>query len=195
MQTRSGQKYDLLNPDSSTIVLDDVAHALAHIGRFTGHARALYSVAQHSVLGAWKLRDEGHAAGVQAAYLMHDAHESVIGDVASPIKRALRALTPQTQDPSRRQFNMDGICSWDVFEEGHRLTFARRFGTPRDLPEAVKSMDLRMLMTEARDLMTPPPEPWGIPAEPIADLRIGRCWTPAEAKGYFLDECVRLDIR
>jgi hypothetical protein len=52
LQTASGARYDLVTPEPSTIVLQDVAHALAHLGRFTGHARTLYTIAQHSVLGA-----------------------------------------------------------------------------------------------------------------------------------------------
>jgi hypothetical protein len=201
IQTASGQAYDLLAPDPSTIVLGDVATALSNLIRFTGHAGP-YTVAQHSVVGARVLRHEGHADGVQRAFLLHDAHEAVTGDVASPVKRALRSLFRATLSEESDGFytceedreNTYPQDPWTRFEEFHRLAFARRFGTPRELPKAVLEMDLRMLVTEARDLLLPPPKPWGIPAEPIEGLRIARCWSPREARAEFLDECVRLGV-
>jgi len=198
LQTRSGQAYDLLNPDPSTIILDDVAHALAHLARYTGHASGLYTVAQHSVLGARVLRHEGHSDGVQRAFLLHDAHECVTGDVASPIKRAIAVLFEETIFAAvpRKRWMIEPSDPWTRFEERHRCAFARRFSAPRDLPKSVKDMDLRMLMTEARDLMVDPPQPWGVPADPIepSTLRITRCWSPREAKGEFLEECGRLGV-
>jgi len=186
LQTRSGVRYDLLNPDPASIVLADAAHAISCLARFTGHAREPYSVAQHCVIGTRILAHEGHDAGVQRAYLLHDLHESVTGDVSSPVKRALCELFAGALDDP-----------WTEFEARHADAFARRFGTPRTPPAAVKSMDLRMLATEARDLMAFPPEPWMICPDfvPIEGLRISRCWAPSEARGYYLDECARLDVR
>lgn len=201
LQTRSGARYDLLNPDPASIVLADAAHAIAHLGRFTGHARELYTVAQHCVTGTRILAHEGHSSGVQAAFLVHDLHEAVTGDVASPIKRAIAHIFRDTLDRESDDYaDLERAYPgnpWDVFERLHADAFARRFCTPRTPPAAVKSMDLRMLATEARDLLGPAPEPWQLGPDfvPIEGLRITRCWSPAEAKGYYLDECVRLGVR
>lgn len=178
IQTRSGAAIDLLDPDPTTIVLADLAYALAHLNRYTGHTGA-YSVAQHSVLVARALRDEGHTEGVQRAGLMHDAHEAIVGDVSSPVKRALVAIVRDV-DP------------WHELERRAARAVASRFGLPRDLPQAVKIMDLRMLLAEARDLLAPPPRPWGIDVEPWP-IRIAR-WQALDARDVFLDECSRLGV-
>ncbi len=173
-QTFTGLRYDLECPDPTSITIQDVAHALSQINRFTGHSRFPYSVAQHSVLGARQLSHEGHTEGVQREFLLHDAHEAHIGDVASPIKRCL------------------GLA-WGDFERRHELALRTRFGLPRDMCKAVKEMDLRMLVTEAAQLLTRPPEPWGIPAEPIEGLKIIQ-WDPVYARHAFLSECNRLGV-
>jgi hypothetical protein len=158
------------------VILGDVAHALAHLARFTGHARFTYSVAQHSVLGARQLAAEGYSAGVQRAFLLHDAHEAYTGDLASPVKRCLGA-------------------AWADFERRHELAVRARFGAPRDMPPAIRTMDLRMLATEVRDLFDgTPPESWNLPEDPIEDLRI-YFWSPTRAKLEFLAEADRLDVR
>src|SRR5688572_16807572 len=91
--TASGIRIDLLGPRPEDVTLPDVAHALARICRYTGHVRsAHYSVAQHSVYVSQHLRDQGHGLGIQRQGLLHDAHEAYTGDVASPIKRAMREI-------------------------------------------------------------------------------------------------------
>jgi hypothetical protein len=50
IQTYTGKAFEPLNPDASLICIEDIAHALSNICRYTGHVRQFYSVAQHSVL-------------------------------------------------------------------------------------------------------------------------------------------------
>lgn len=176
LQTASGERYDLLDPDPRGIRLRDVAHALARICRFTGAVLGdPYSVAQHSVLVALALRDEGHHPAIVRAGLAHDMHESVTGDVASPIKRAV------------------GLA-WDAFEDVHERAFAERFGLVLPLPPEVKTADLRMLVTEARDLCGGERGgPWGISAQPYGE-RILWAWDARTAEVLFLRECERCGI-
>lgn len=177
LQTASGAAYDLLNPDPQSITLGDTAHALARICRYTGHVSRFYSVAQHCVQGARALRSRGEHVGIQRAFLLHDAHEAVTGDVASPIKRCLGE-------------------TWRSFERTHEIAFRTRFVVPRDMPEAIKAMDLAMLETERRALLGPSPRPlgdgWPV-VEPVEDLVIYP-WIPAVAEAEFLIEAARLEV-
>jgi hypothetical protein len=49
VETFSGLFVDTNNPDPSTILLKDIAHALSNTCRFGGHCDGFYSVAEHSV--------------------------------------------------------------------------------------------------------------------------------------------------
>lgn len=180
LQTYGGSAYDLdRDPDPCSIVLGDIAFALAHLNRFTGHA-GTYSVAQHSVLAARVARAQGHSDFVQRAALMHDAHEAYTGDIASPIKRVLGD-------------------AWRSFERRHEIAVRRRFAIGVSLPAAVVNIDLRLLITERRDLLGDvQARPWAIDPEPYT-AREGLAkilpWGPAEAERCFLSEAERLWIR
>ena len=50
IQTLSGKKFDYLNSTTDDVEIEDIATALSHICRFSGHLPEFYSVAQHSVL-------------------------------------------------------------------------------------------------------------------------------------------------
>ena len=84
MLTRGGRMVDLLNVKPEDIDLADIAWALAHTCRFMGHPRRHYSVAEHSINVARLLPEPIKIYG-----LLHDAHEAYIGDISTPMKRAL----------------------------------------------------------------------------------------------------------
>jgi hypothetical protein len=82
IQLANGRAYSFDAPGA--IPIDVVARSLARICRFTGHVERFYSVAQHSVLVSKLVEPRLAAHG-----LLHDAGESVVGDVATPLKRAI----------------------------------------------------------------------------------------------------------
>ncbi|MBX9876359.1 MAG: hypothetical protein K2X84_15970, partial [Beijerinckiaceae bacterium] len=91
--------FDLMAPDWRDVDFEvAMPEALARIARYTGHVRAgIYSVAQHSVLGAdavWRDTRDRKAA---ACFLLHDGHEYVLGDKATPISEAEIATAEQLQ--------------------------------------------------------------------------------------------------
>jgi hypothetical protein len=88
--TRSGLQFNFVNPQPTMVVLDDVAHALANINRYTGHTGYAYSVAQHSVAVSRYLDITGEPAIIQLAGLLHDAHEAYFGDISAPMKEFLK---------------------------------------------------------------------------------------------------------
>jgi uncharacterized protein len=88
LDTTSGKRINLLDPDPEAIHLSDVAGALSRVCRFAAQAREFYSVAQHalwvqSLVEQWDRRDLSLAA------LHHDSHEAFICDVPTPLKRIL----------------------------------------------------------------------------------------------------------
>ncbi len=61
MLTASGTEYHMDGWQllANEVSVQDVAHALSQINRFTGHARRPYSVAEHSLLAAQIARELG----------------------------------------------------------------------------------------------------------------------------------------
>src|SRR3990167_3312305 len=87
--TYSGTKFWPLNPRVRDVVVRDIAHALAHKCRFTGHVKRFYSVAEHSVILANLPELAEQPCEVRLQALLHDAAEAYLPDVARPIKDAL----------------------------------------------------------------------------------------------------------
>ena len=86
LQTVSGRRVNPFDPDPGQLDPDDIARALANVCRFGGHARAFYSVAQHSVIVSELVEQRGGDTEDAFAALMHDATEAYLGDMPHPIK-------------------------------------------------------------------------------------------------------------
>ena len=129
--------------------IEVIAHSLAQINRFTGHATRPYSEAEHSMFVCKIVKGMGLDCHAQRAALMHDAHKAFTGDVATPIKAAL------------------GV-DWLAFENVHarmlRHTFHMQCAHVA-YHQRIKEADLIALATERRDLMRFDPArnlPWPV---------------------------------
>lgn len=151
MITNTGREHHLAGHGqlANAPRIEEMAHALAQINRFTGHAKRPYSVAEHSLLVATIAASEGATAEQQLAALLHDAHEAYVGDMASPAKWAIGQ-------------------PWEVFEHAQEVAVHNALGV-RAIMEAhrasIKRWDLIALATERRDLMPYDPAtstPWHI---------------------------------
>lgn len=86
--TQSGRMFFFENPHPHSIVIEDIAHALAHVCRFTGHTRCHYSVAEHSVRVS-RLAEIKYGRKFAREGLLHDAAEAYVSDLNGPLKRLI----------------------------------------------------------------------------------------------------------
>lgn len=148
VQTSTGGSLDFEHPTEAMINVRDLAYSLARICRFTGHLRPTcppYSVAQHLV---WCTRRVSPAAKPYA--LLHDAHESYIGDMSSPLKALLC-----------HSFGDNGYALMaDRLDSVIYPAFGLEWPIPPSIRDEVKAVDLLALATERRDLMEPTDRIW-----------------------------------
>lgn len=140
MITASGQDYFLGGPamlmQGNEPRIEDIAHHLAQINRYTGAAKRPYCVAEHSLLTAEIAAANGASPLMQLACLMHDAHEAYCGDVSSPVKRELGD-------------------TWHAFEASQARHVRQHFGLKTAFAAhqaIVHHCDIVALATERRDL-------------------------------------------
>lgn len=161
MLTATGREHHLgacsaMRP-GNTPQIEEIAHALAQINRYTGHACRPYSVAEHSLLVCDIVANAGHGYNAQMAALLHDAHEAYCGDVATPVKQVLGA-------------------AWLAFENTQAMLVREAFHirtAHHAHRHAIKRADLIALATERRDLLPFAHEacaPWPLLDTPGAEV-------------------------
>ncbi len=84
-ETLTGSYVDISNPDPADIRLEDVASGLANTCRGAGQL-PFFSVAEHAVLVARRLRDQGYPPQVVSSGLHHDDPEAYLHDLTKPLK-------------------------------------------------------------------------------------------------------------
>jgi hypothetical protein len=161
--TFSGEQFDPFDPDPAKIKIEDIAHALSNICRFTGHSKVFYSVAEHSV---WASRYA--PMDLRLAALLHDASEAYLMDLARPIKH----------HPDMKLYR--------EVEQKVEQAVATKFGTPYPMLPEIKLVDNRLLISEAQILL-PNTDDWNWPTRAYEDFEeacIG--WKPKMAEFVFL---------
>ena len=149
IRTYRGHEFNFVNIDPATIDIQDIAHSLSLICRFTGHLREFYSVAEHCIWVsnlAYKYALAGvtplyapvpsqrEAAKIGLLALMHDASEAYITDLNSPAKSLLpgyKALENLITDVINKKYGIE-------------------FGV---VPAQIKYADNTMLIAEAKALL------------------------------------------
>ncbi len=181
VQTASGGKWDLLHPHPKQVYFWDVAHALSQINRFTGHTCLPFSVAQHSLNVETRVAELTLDPAVRLMALLHDAHEFVLGDWATPLKLALEQILPDF-----------GVVTNQLRTGTDVAIFAAAGLDPTTVLDAdakrlIKQADAEMLMAERKVLMMEPPEPWAAELEALPILRADTSPRPWEqARRAFL---------
>lgn len=168
MQTFTGRQFWPLDPRADEVCIEDIAHALSHQCRFAGHTRTFYSVAEHCVRVAEYLHNQSGDRSLALWGLMHDASEAYLVDLPRPVKR----------QPS--------MAPYKEAEKLVTTAIAERFGLPLafDQDTFVKHADVVLLATEARDLMSRPPNAWAPMPHPLRDSIVP--WSSYVAREAFL---------
>ena len=168
IQTFSGKQVWPFNMQVEDLDIVDIAHALALKCRFTGHCLEFYSVAQHCVIGSRNIHPD-----FALWFLLHDATEAYLPDVARPCKRDLYVC----------EHNMEPV-PFKAMEKDMMFVIAAWADLPSTEPAEVGHMDLVMLRTERRDLMAVPPRPWSTDelAKPLTETIEPWEWRRAKAE-------------
>lgn len=174
IQVNSGRRFYVLDPRAEDITVADVAHALSNICRFTGHGDRFYGVGEHSIHCARVARKLGYSTLQQLYCLLHDGSESVVNDLARPVKQNI----PQYKEVEDRIMTV----IWEVA------------GLPAPTDEdyaIVKLVDNTLLINEMEQLMKRGDTPYFVEHEKVfVDLSVG--YNAGESKLPFLQMFVSL---
>lgn len=170
LQTHSGKTFFFGDIQPEDICIDDIAHGLGNFCRFVGQSNEFYSVAQHSCIVADLLAQFGSAC--QLSGLLHDATEAYLGDLSRPLKQMLPA--------------------YKAIEHKLEAVIEQKYGVLISADPRIKWADNVALMTEARDLLGPQAQGWGVREEP-APFTI-HPWTPRESRIRFMDYFNKLNV-
>ena len=154
--------------DNNSVSIENLAHALSNLCRFTGHCRRFYSIAEHSVKVSYLVPT--------LTGLMHDAHEALTNDLSKPVKVYLAG-------------------SYAELERAAEQQIAKQYSLTIPHGPVIKEADIIMCLIEAFDLLPSKGKSWGYYGElrPRAmELYVERpelraqCWDPDKACEEFM---------
>lgn len=170
IETYTGKKFHLLNPQQNEIDILDIAHALSMTCRWGGHCKKFYSVAEHSIHIANRIINPKQAL----MGLLHDSAEAYMGDMPRPFKSM--------------------FSEWKKIERKVEEVIFQHFGLNIfDLDVIVKELDNSILINEKKALMNPDMK-WDNEFDelkPIEGLTL-KFWEPKEAEQQFLNTFIGL---
>jgi hypothetical protein len=152
-------RFEYLNPTVEMIDIEDIAHALSNICRFTGHSIFHFSVAQHSISLSRLVSHENRPWA-----LLHDAAEAYINDLATPLKNLIDGTYCKLEARI-----MEVIC--------------QKFGLSVEEPEEVKILDRILTINELKILVNPDFESENTYPQILEDITP---WPPYISKREFL---------
>ena len=131
IETFTGKLFDIRNPKPEMVCIEDIAHALSGMPRFTMHCKFPYPVAQHLRIGSYLVPEE-----FAFDYFCHDFAEAYLNDMSRPMKHFTKIGKEYIKIERRVQ-----------------SVIAEVFGFAKKEPKIVKVYDTRMLYTEKAQLM------------------------------------------
>ncbi|GLK71683.1 hypothetical protein KHC23_12910 [Ancylobacter dichloromethanicus] len=170
LQSRNGRALDLVAPRPGQVDFAEIADQLALINRYVGASSVAVSVANHTLIAYRVACAVGATERERALVLLHDVHESRIGDKAPPVKAMEFAIAREmfgaTAEDTLRQVMAE-------IERRHDAAIhaAALVDPPSEAEKAfVHRADLTALVTERRDFLSRPPMPWAPSIEAVPPL-------------------------
>lgn len=132
--TYTGKRFPLFKPTVDDVCIEDIAHALSLLCRFTGHCKRFYSVGLHSYLASVLVSKE-HALEA----LLHDGAEAYVNDLSRPLKH-----NPRMEAYSEIEGTIDYVI---------RAKYGLpQVATPPYMTQEVKDVDNKLVYTEGKQL-------------------------------------------
>lgn len=192
-----GSLMDLANLSPDDISWPGIAGALSKLARFNGTPEGpAYSVGQHCVMGAdalYRETGDGMAAGY---FVLHDAHEALIGDMVRPRIGLIEHHAGRRSGIRLADATAKGEIDAVIYQVARIIPLA--YAPQRDV---VMQMDERMWIAEARALFGPHAEAsiartWPHLAALPAPRLTGaiKAWGPMKAEEAWLDRLKRYVI-
>jgi len=170
VQSYTGKKIDLLDPQPKDISLIDIAWGVSGKVRYNCQSNQRYTVMEHSLL-VYKFCIINPLEG-----LFHDAAEAYLPDVPSPLK------------------NMDCFEEFRKIEDNLLKVIFDKYSLQYPLSNEVEYVDEKICSNEQPLFMPDPPESWQLRYPPF-DLTPFPRLTEMEAAFAFLRICERNNIR
>lgn len=179
-QTASGRALPLgraIEPGGLDI-RRDIGVPLGNTGRFANQTASgvLYSVAQHSCIGADWIMAQTFDYRLAMAFLIHDAPEGPLGDWTTPVLQAMQMVL----DEMRREAGHDLVPRISMAAIKRRISdpidryvhaeAGLPWPLPRDIQSYVHLIDRRMLKVEREHLLARPPRAWDAGLEQVKPL-------------------------
>ena len=164
IETYKGIFFDTKDPQPDMVHINDIAHALGNLCRYSGHCSEFYSVAEHSVLTTQLAQHETDDTRLHLLCLLHDAPEAYLVDIPRPVKHQLTGY--QT---------LESRVMWQIY-----LHF--KINPPNEEERIfIKRMDNIALHTEAKELMISGGDNWGVPEQAHETIELPGPWAPRVA--------------
>jgi hypothetical protein len=129
--TATGLYFDIIDSEPEMVSIEDIAHALSQVNRFTGHGKFPYPVSQHSRLGSYLVPTK-----YALRFLLHDASEAYLGDMNRPLKH----FTSAGEEYRKVESRVQGMIY-------------NKFGLSEVDPEIIHEIDNQMLYAEKAQIM------------------------------------------
>jgi len=186
---------------------ENIAQSLAFQCRFNGHVTRFYSVAEHSLRVAKRILMDHEDLSINPLLylvaLLHDAGETIIGDITSPIKRKTFFLNDKGEMVTPVQVEdvwLPTILHYADIQSRDGI-YRSKLGVmsaPKEIVDAiVKIADYKMLVSEKRAMIPDCTRPWSI--ERTHAAYSGEVFWPEESmetiKNRFLTNlCTAIDV-